>query len=139
MGACVVKCRLLQFDLLALYKDTQTHIRKTTFYSIKASAAEMSRMLKKWVTVSSHGCGYIQLHSGGTSQREAAAAGRLLVIRINRAEFSRVSVWNANPHCHKASFSLTKGWRHKGVSCVFVCCRGSPDKRGTSLLQIRTQ
>lgn len=31
-------------------------------------------------------------------------------------------MWNANPHCHKASFSLTKDWRHSGVrGCVCVC------------------
>lgn len=64
-----------------------------------------------------------------------AAEGTLLVIRNNRAEGSPASVWNANPHCRKASFSLTMGWCDGGrrwMAAVFVCDRSHPDKRGSS-------
>lgn len=64
---------------------------------------------------------FIWLYTGGVNcVCVAPATGRLLVIRNNRAEFIWASVWNANPHCHKASFSL-KGWRHRGLGAACVC------------------
>lgn len=63
-------------------------------------------------------CGRACLEQRVWSVRVCAAEGTLLVIRNNRAEFSPASVWNANPHCRKASFSLTKGWWDGGCACA---------------------
>lgn len=103
-------------------------IENHAFCSINASAVVLSRVLLVWGLKGCSGNGsqqkfswlflwasvfraacFILLHAG-RCVCVCAAEGTLLVIRNSRAEFSPASVWNANPHCRKASFSLTKGW-----------------------------